>query len=88
MTEPTAHSAPQPAARLTAAQRQALADIRDHRLYVGRDPGSPDYGSGYASSTLRKLTAAGLIVRGPYEPGRGRALTLTDAGRQAAGGAR
>jgi hypothetical protein len=28
---------------------------------------------------------AGLITRGPYEPGRGRLLTLTDAGRRAAG---
>jgi hypothetical protein len=88
MTEPTAHPVPQPAARLTAAQRRALADIRDHQLYVGRDPGRPDYGAGYAGSTLRKLTMAGLITRGPYEPGRGRLLVLTDAGRDAAGGDR
>jgi hypothetical protein len=73
-----------PTPRLTAAQRQALTDIRDHTLYVGRDPGRPDYGAGYAGSTLRKLTMAGLIRRGPYEPGRGRPLQLTDAGVVAA----
>lgn len=77
-----------PTSRLTTAQRQALTDIRDHQLYVGRDPGRPDHGSGYAGSTLRKLTMAGLIARGPYEAGRGRRLVLTDAGRRAAGGDR
>lgn len=74
-----------PTPRLTAAQHQALTDIRDHTLYVGRDPGRPDYGSGYAGSTLRKLTMAGLIRRGPYQPGWGRLLELTKEGRRAAG---
>ncbi|MGW5352224.1 hypothetical protein ACWERV_17145 [Streptomyces sp. NPDC004031] len=70
---------------LSPAQRQALTDIRDHQLYVGRDPGSPDNGSGIYPATLRKLLKAGLIARGPYEPGKGRRLALTPDGREAAG---
>jgi hypothetical protein len=88
MTEPAAHPVPQPAARLTPAQRAALADIRDHQLYVGRDPGRPDYGSGIYPATLRVLSQAGLIARGPYKAGKGRRLALTPAGREAAGGDR
>lgn len=75
-------STPQP--RLTATQRDALTTIATTTLYVGRDPGRPDSGAGYAAATLRRLTTAGLIRRGPYEPGRGRPLRLTPAGEDAA----
>ena len=71
---------------LSPAQQQALADIRDQQLYVGRDPGRPDYGSGIPAATLRRLLAEGYVERGPYEAGRGRRLTLTPAGRETAAG--
>jgi hypothetical protein len=68
---------------LSPAQAAALTTIATATLYVGRDPGRPDYGAGYAGSTLRKLTARGLIRRGEYVPGRGRPLQLTPAGEAA-----
>ncbi|MET9222386.1 hypothetical protein ABZX65_26980 [Streptomyces sp. NPDC003300] len=76
----TGHTNPAP---LSPAKREALAATATRTLYFGRDPGSPWQGTRYATATLRGLMQRGLIRRGQHEPGKGRRLTLTDAGRAA-----
>jgi hypothetical protein len=70
-------------AQVTALTAIAAAQDAGHPLHVGRDPGAPWSGSGYATRTLTALIAQGLIWRDAYAPGLGRTLALTNKGRDA-----
>lgn len=70
----------------TAVDRLLAELAAGAELYIGRDPGSPDMGSGFASRTIRAARTRGLIAADAYVPLRGRRLRLTDDGRAAVPG--
>jgi hypothetical protein len=69
---------------LSAVGRLIAALAAGEVMYVGRDPGRPDAGSGFSVRTVAAARSRGLVVKGVHEPLRGKRLLLTDRGRAAA----